>query len=247
MDLSPLLAGSALLLLMPALLQPAAVALGEDDRRGLLWWAYWIDVIYCRIWHRLDSGTSPLPGHGAAILIANHTCAIDHFLLQVANRRVLGFLIAREFYEHRLYGLICRRLGCIPVNRDGRDLSATRAALRALKAGRIVPIFPEGEILPESGDRLAEFKTGVAFLALHANVPVIPAYISGTPREHEFIRSLLTPSHARVVYGEPIDPSTLFDHDGPGEKDFDKATLRAVADRLKEAIVALKDRPQDGR
>ena len=44
-----------------------------------------------------------------------------------------------------------------------------------LKAGRVLPIFPEGHIVPASGRRLDEMKPGTAYLAIHARVPVIPA------------------------------------------------------------------------
>ena len=91
---------------------------------------------------------------GPAILISNHTCGIDHMLLQSRSRRLLGFMVAREYYEWKWIHWICKYIGCIPVNRDGRDFAATRAAMRALKAGRVLPIFPEGHIVPASGRRL---------------------------------------------------------------------------------------------
>ena len=55
---------------------------------------------------------------------------------------MLGFMVAREYYEYPLLTPWCRLVDCIPVNRDGRDFSATRAAIRALKDGRVLPIFP---------------------------------------------------------------------------------------------------------
>ena len=59
---------------------------------------YWS---YCVIWHRLRiDRRAPLPAHGPAILISNHTCGIDHVLLQAACDRILGFMIAREYYEY---------------------------------------------------------------------------------------------------------------------------------------------------
>ncbi len=130
-------------------------------------------------------------------------------LLQAKSRRVLGFMIAREYYDAPSIHWICKHIGCIAVNRDGRDFGATRTALRALKAGRVLPIFPEGHIVPSSGRRLDEMKPGTAYLAIHARVPVIPAYVSGTPETNEIFESLLTPSRASVIFGEPIDLSDI--------------------------------------
>ena len=95
-----------------------------------------------------------------------------------------------------------------------------------LKDGRVLPIFPEGHIVPASGRRLDEIKPGTAYLAIHAQVPVVPAYICGTPETDEIIEALLTPSRARVIFGEPIDLSDI----GP-ERAGDKAAQAEVSER----------------
>ena len=231
-----LFVASVLLLLAPWLLMPRRTP--RPDIHGLLSVLDVINRLYCAVWHRLHSGRpAPLPERGPAILIANHTCGIDNLLLQAGCRRVLGFLIAREFYDFWPIHPICRVLGCIPVRRDGQDLAATRAALRALEDGRVVPMFPEGRINPTSGRELGAGKPGVAFLALHARVPVIPAYISGTPETNNVWKSLTSRSHARVVYGPPIDLSDM-----PSHPPFDKATLTTLTERLMEAIRSLQTR-----
>jgi 1-acyl-sn-glycerol-3-phosphate acyltransferase len=195
-----------------------------------------VNRFYCSLWHQLAlDGYAPLPDGGPAILISNHTCGIDHLLLQSRSRRVLGFMVAREYYEWKWIHWICKYIGCIPVNRDGRDFAATRAALRALKEGRVLPIFPEGHIVPASGTKLDEMKPGTAYLAIHAQVPVIPAYIHGTPWTDEIVESIVTPSHARVIFGEPIDLSE-FERDSAG----DKKVQAEVSERFKRAFLALQ-------
>jgi 1-acyl-sn-glycerol-3-phosphate acyltransferase len=230
-----LLLMSAFLLALPWWLYPRSGP--RPEIRGVLRLLWWLNVLYCRLVHRLVTERAPLPENGPAILIANHTCGIDHSILQAGCRRVLGFLIAREFYDFWAFRPLCRLIGCIPVRRDGRDLSATRAALRALEQGRVVPIFPEGRILPMSGREIGPGKPGAAFIALHARVPVIPAYIRGTPETNDVFRALRRPSHARVVYGPPVDLS-----DFPPDAPIDKEALNTVTDRLMNAIRALRDR-----
>jgi 1-acyl-sn-glycerol-3-phosphate acyltransferase len=214
----------------------------SGDDRGFKWVYWWLNASYCAFWHRLRyrfREDDPLPPEGPAILISNHTCCIDHVLLQASTRRVLGFVIAKELYEYWLFKPFCSLAGCIPVRRDGRDLSATRAALRALDEGRVVPIFPEGTILPTSGRELGEGKPGVAYLALTSRAPVIPAYICGTPETNKVVPSYLTPSHARVTFGPPVDLSEFYT-DGKVDRDrLDEAT-----DRLMAAIRALRDQVQ---
>lgn len=234
---SLLLALTLLLLMIPGpLLRAGAQTMPEI--RGPLRWLHRGFRLYCTLWHGLRvEGYAPLPESGPAILIANHTCGIDHMLLQSASRRLLGFMIAREYYESRWLHWICSHIGCIPVNRDGRDLSAIRAGMRTLGEGRVLPIFPEGAIVPASGRRLGAMRPGSAYLAIRARVPVLPAYIIGTPPTDEILESLATPSRARIVFGAPIDLSDI-----PPDRAGDKAVQAEVSARFERALRALQAR-----
>ena len=234
----PALIAFAGLLVLPRALMP-----GRKPReiRGFVLLLWWLNAGYCRFWHRMEvRGAGNVPAAGPVVLISNHTCNIDHMLLQAATRRALGFMIATEFYDNPRFRPFCRLIGCIPVRRDGRDLAATRAALRALEDGRVVPVFPEGKILPTSGRELGEGKPGVAFIAARARVPVVPAYIAGTPPSKDLARSFLTPSHSRVVFGPPVD---LGDLAVGGRADRD--ALGAITDRLMDALRALRPEALD--
>lgn len=232
LSVAALLGLASLLLIAPRLLLAARGPTPEVH--GLLAWLWWLNAAYCGAVHGLRVvGTDPLPARGPAILIANHTSGADVLLLQASCHRVLGFLIAQEMYDHPLIGPMARRLGCIPVRRDGRDLGATRAALRALAEGRVVPMFPVGKILPDSGRTLGAGKSGVAFLAHRSRVPVVPAYICGTPPTSNIWRGLLTPSASIVRLGSPVDLHDLLD--APGKPDLD-----AITARLMGAVEALK-------
>jgi 1-acyl-sn-glycerol-3-phosphate acyltransferase len=232
-----LLGAACLLLLSPALL-------GRFRRRpesigGILLPIWWAARIYTKLAHGLQkpTGDAPLPEHGPALLIANHTSGVDSMILFAVSRRPLGFMIIKEWYDHWIVNPFCKVLGCIPVRRDGTDLAATRAALRALADGRVVPIFPEGVIVPDSGRTFAEGKPGAAYLALRAGVPVIPAYLSGTPPTDDIIGSWFATSRSRVVFGPPID---LSPYRHAGERP-DRETIEVVSKALMDAIRALKD------
>ena len=204
------------------------------------WW--WVNRFYCGFLHRLKVvNATNLPDHGPVILICNHTCCVDHLLLQASCRRVLGFVVAKEYFDFWLFHPFCVLIGCIPVKRDGKDLAATRAALRTLGEGRVVPIFPEGQILPTSGREIGEGKPGAAFIALHARAPVVPAYIRGSPPTNQVVGSLFTPSNVTVTFGPPVDLSDLLADARP-----DREKLAPTTDRLMGAIRALRDQAEDG-
>jgi 1-acyl-sn-glycerol-3-phosphate acyltransferase len=232
---------TVLLLSLPHVLLSRRIPAERPPRpeiHGIRRVCHWIVRAYCAFWHRLQTnGWAPLPEFGAAILIANHTCMIDHLLLQAGCRRVLGFMIAREYYEWPLIHGFCRWVGCIPVNRDGRDVQATRTALRALEEGRVLPIFPEGKITPSAGRELGELRPGAAFIAIRAGVPVIPAYIKGSPESSEVGPSLWTLSRANVTFGQPIDLSPFNRHQAG-----DKAVQAEVSRRFMQAFLELRAR-----
>ena len=232
------------LLVGPLLLLGLALALMPPRREGREVWGvleglWWVNRFYTGFWHRLEVvNQAPLPLDGSAILISNHTCGIDHLILQAGTRRVLGFMVAQEYYDHKLYGPFCKVIGCIPVKRDGKDSAAVRAAMKAVRDGRVLPIFPEGRINPHSGRDFLEPKSGAAFMAMRAKVPVIPAYIQGTPATSNIGRSLGTPSHARLMFGAPVDLSDL---EGGEDHGDNREHLKIATERLMAAIKALRD------
>ena len=110
--------------------------------------------------------------------------------------------MAKEYYDVRSLAWVYKTVGAIPVARSGRDLTATRLALRALEAGRILGVFPEGKIAPTL--ELLPFQTGVALMAIKAGVPVYPAYLDGTQRGKEMVPAVLIPRRAMLRFGPPV-------------------------------------------
>ncbi|QEH33713.1 1-acyl-sn-glycerol-3-phosphate acyltransferase [Aquisphaera giovannonii] len=245
MNTANLVLALAVLVFSPAVFLPdrprrPASSAPRPEIRGPIRLLHWLMIGYCCLLHRLRSNLpSPLPETGPAILIANHTCGIDHMLLQAASNRILGFMIAREYYEWPKIHWFCKLVRCIPVNRDGRDIHATRAAIRALEAGRVVPIFPEGRVTAASGRVLGPMRPGTAYIAVRTGVPVIPAYLRGTPETDQIGESLVTPSRSEVRFGPPLDLSD-FRPEQAGDKDVQaevsRRFLRAFLDLAGEDV-----------
>src|SRR5205823_844364 len=97
------------------------------------------NFMFCRVYHRLSVlAPSRLPRTGAAIVVCNHVSALDPLLIQSAcPRRVIHWMMAGEYYDVRAIGWVFKTMQTIPVERRGRDMAATRAALRALEQGKV--------------------------------------------------------------------------------------------------------------
>jgi 1-acyl-sn-glycerol-3-phosphate acyltransferase len=133
--------------------------------------------------------------------------------------------MAREYYEVPILHHAFRTLDAIPVNRDGNDLGATKAALRRLRDGKVVGIFPQGGIRDAASE--IEGKAGAALLALRTGAPVVPVFIDGSPNTHSVLRAVLTPSRTTVRFGAPIALGPI-EGRRPTRAELDGATARIL-------------------
>lgn len=162
-----------------------------------------LNQIFCKYYHRLEYTPIELPETGPALVVANHVSGLDPMLLIAACRRPLRFMIAREEYERFGLTWLFKAIGCIPVDRTGRPEIALRAALRALEAGEVIALFPQGKItLPGEKQKL---KRGSLWLAQRSNCPIYPVFISGISGMGHVIRAVLWRSHAKIVSYPQLD------------------------------------------
>ncbi len=178
-----------------------------------------VDVCVSRLYHRTQVlAPHRLPHDGAGILVCNHISGLDPLLIQSVCPRVIVWMMAKEYYDIKALGWFFRQIEAIPVERAGRDLAATRAAMRALHNGRILGVFPEGRIEKERS--LLPFQTGVAMMAIKTGVPIYPTYLEGTQRGKTMVDAFRFPNRATLAFGEPFTvPQT-----GTSKQELDDAT-----------------------
>ncbi len=127
-------------------------------------------------------GDEKIPRKGGAILAMNHIGYLDFALIGTAalpTKRLVRFMAKKEIFDNKLAGPLMRGMHHINVDRDKGSASFV-AAMRALRSGEIVGIFPEGTI--SKSFEVKEIKSGAVRLAMGAGVPVIPAVIWGSQR-----------------------------------------------------------------
>ncbi len=134
-----------------------------------------------RPWSRLTvTGADLLPRSGPALLVANHESYWDPIALAVAaaDRRQIRALAKHTIWKFKPVGLLMDGMGHIPIRRGVGDAEALETAVRELRAGACIGIFPEGT---RSLGRELRARSGAGRLA--AAVPeavVVCARVRGT-------------------------------------------------------------------
>src|SRR5215218_3187242 len=191
-------------------------------------------VVFRLFGFRFDvRGSEHVPTSGGAIICSNHVSFFDFTFLGLGalpQRRLVRFMAKAAVFHHWFSGPFMRAMQHIPVDRKA-GAAAFESAVRALKDGEVVGVFPEATI--STSFTVKDLKAGIARMAVDAGVPIVPAAVWGGQR-------IATKGHkvqwrrgvaVTVILGEPLVPE-------PGEKP--QALLR----RTKAAMEALLDEAQ---
>jgi 1-acyl-sn-glycerol-3-phosphate acyltransferase len=207
---------------------------------GLGWTDYLLLTVvkaYASFWHRVAPCVSPFPRHGPALVVANHTCSADPIFLGRDSPRPLSFITTREHFNlSRPSRWLLEHLGCVPVQRGGHDPVGVRQALRRLREGHVLCLFPEGGLSGVALGRMRRWKYGAAYLALKSGVPVYPVWIEGGPRTDRLLPAWLGRSgkQVRVHYGPAVDLSAYT------RQRITRALLEQVTELLMRCVQALQ-------
>jgi len=201
----------------------------EARRRALRWL---LKVFAFKLLAKLNrvEGLENVPSQGPAILMINHIAFIDPIVvLHVLPRNIVP-LAKIEVYNYPLIGIIPRLWGVIPVRREEVDRRAVQQVLEVLRAGEIVLVAPEGTRAPQ----LSQGKEGIAYLASHANVPIVPVAIDGTKGfpALRFLSAAWKKPGAVVRFGRPF-------RFRPEYKRPDRQQLRKMTDEAMYILASL--------
>lgn len=132
--------------------------------------------------YRLEKrGLEHIPATGPALLVCNHVSDVDPVVIMGASPRPVRFVMDHRIFRLPLLNYVFRHSGAIPISPAKEDPAmlerACQAVARALDAGELVAIFPEGRI---TGDgEIQPFPPGLSRILERNPVPVVPLALSG--------------------------------------------------------------------
>jgi long-chain acyl-CoA synthetase len=201
----------------------------------VLYVVHWI-VIRGLFRLRVEGGER-LPDNGQFLLAPNHLSHLDPSALTPA----LGFRRMRETYwagwapilfANPLFRLVSRLAQVVPIDTERGIISNLAFGAAALKRGKNLVVFPEGERSRDG--KLLPFKPGIGMLLEHFQVPVVPVSIRGTGAVLPPGKRIPRLKTIRIVFGSPLDPAEL-ERQGEGSKPHDRI-VQALRDRFVELM-----------
>jgi 1-acyl-sn-glycerol-3-phosphate acyltransferase len=190
------------------------------------------------LWPTRVTGAENIPEHGGAILASNHLAVADSFFMPVRVKRRVTFPAKQEYFTEKglkgfLKKLFFTGAGQIPIDRSGGSAAqaALDTAIRLLREGHLLGIYPEGTRSPDG--RLYKGKTGVARIALEAGVPVIPVAMVGTEQVNPIGSKIWRPRRLEIRFGRALDFSRYAGLSG------DRFVERSITDEIMYALMEL--------
>lgn len=159
----------------------------------------------CRAYFRLSiKGRDNIPNTGAFILAPIHRSNIDTPISCAATTRRLRYMGKDSLWKNKTIGSVLSALGGFPVTRGTADLEALKRCLAVLAQGEPIVMFPEGT--RQSGEIIQPLFDGAAYLAIKANVPIVPVGIGGTQGVMPKGKKMIYPKKCTMIIGAPIHP-----------------------------------------
>jgi 1-acyl-sn-glycerol-3-phosphate acyltransferase len=174
-------------------------------------------------------GVENLRKHPVAVYAANHTSYMDTPVIFSTLPFQFRILAKKELWTLPFIGWHLNRSGQLPIDtvNTHATLSSLGAAARSLRAGMPVFVFPEGSRTPNG--ELQTFLSGAAFLAIRAQVPLVPIALSGVYDLLPMHTRHFYPCDLTITIGEPISTKGMTVR----QAEELTARLRAVIEELR--------------
>ena len=160
------------------------------------------------------------------IICPNHSNTIEPAWIYSKTKDIC-IMAKAELFDNKLIGNVLKYFNVFPIRRGEHDVRSLIHAINLFKnvEKRKLLIFPEGERIKASKER-GVAKSGPAYIAYKANVPIVPVYITKNAKLF---------SKVNIIYGDPIYVTKEITGDKEKLKEFSDNLLNICYD-LKEQI-----------
>lgn len=151
------------------------------------------------------TGKENIPKDGGCVVCVNHIAFFDPIVLSAAFpvRRMPRYLAKAELFRIPILRGLIRAFGAIPLDRGGSDVGAIRRAIAVAEEGELLTLFPQGTRQKGKNPADTPIKSGVAMIAAHAKVPILPVCIRTKRQRYALFRRI------EVLVGEPMSAEEL--------------------------------------
>jgi 1-acyl-sn-glycerol-3-phosphate acyltransferase len=224
------------LALVTAICGLLALAVSPVDKKGRV--QHWIARIWARAAVRVSlsrlkvEGAENLCKERAAVYAPNHTSYMDIPVVFAALPFQFRILAKKELWQWPFIGWYLRRSGQMPINIENphATMASLGGAAKALRKGMPLVVFPEGGRTTTGA--LKPFLSGAAYLAIRAQVPLVPIALKGVYDLLPIHTHHFYPGELTMQVGEPIETKGMSVRQN-GE----------LTERLREAMEAMLEEP----
>jgi len=165
-----------------------------------------------------------VPKKGSFIIACNHVSFLDPPIVGICAAREIYFLAKIGLFQtSKAFAWLIRAYNAIPIS----GVQGLRTAIKLLKKGAVVVIFPEGTRSKKG--HMLPFNPGVSYLATNLGIPVIPTYIANSNKR--FLRIILRLNRLKISFGKAVSPAGY---------ENNREDMKRFARRLKEEVLKLR-------
>jgi 1-acyl-sn-glycerol-3-phosphate acyltransferase len=179
-------------------------------------------------------GKENIPKEGV-IIASNHNSYLDPPILGSVTPRRCNFMAKKSLFDVPILGWMVK-FAAFPVDREKPRASTIKEAVKKIRNGQIVVVFPEGQ--RNDTNELLEPKPGIAMIAVMSGAPIVPAYISGAERALPPDARWLKRAKIKVVFGKPIYYTSTEESGGRTGHDKREEVSMMIMDAIRDLKVA---------
>ena len=149
---------------------------------------------------------------GGAVFVCNHFRAIDcGFIARICDKDI-KYLAKKELFKNKLITKLIRSYGGIPIDRENPDMKSLLEAIKEIKKGHKLCIFPEGTRNITGTNKLQEIKGGTVIFSVKAKCPIVPIIMLNKAKIFRRTQIIIgKPFEFEEYYGKKLSDTDIAD------------------------------------